>query len=92
MLPDWTETIKRASDDWVCIVRHKNNNRNDHAFDEKEVNARAKMLIYLIENKLIEFKDENILKLAKTIADLRNESPIIERDMFTVLQNERNKK
>lgn len=52
-LPDWTETVKRLKDDWVCIVRHKHNDINDHSFDETEADARAKMLIHLIENELI---------------------------------------
>lgn len=54
MLPDWTETVKRADEDWVCIIRHKHNDINDHSFAETEVDARAKMLIYLLENKLHE--------------------------------------
>jgi hypothetical protein len=40
-------------DDWVCIFRHKHKDTNDHSFAETEANARAKMLIYLINNKLI---------------------------------------
>ncbi len=53
MLPDWTETVKRMKDDWVCIVRHKHNDINDHSFADNEANARAKMLIYLLENGFI---------------------------------------
>jgi hypothetical protein len=52
-LPDWTETVKRAADDWVCIVRHKNDDINYHSFGKTEADARAKMLIYLLENGLI---------------------------------------
>lgn len=54
MLPNWTKTIKRLSDDWVCIVRHKHNDINNHAFSDTEANCRSKMLIYLIENKLMD--------------------------------------
>jgi len=53
MLPDWTETAKRLKDDWVCIVMDKNSDNNWNSFDATEANARAKMLIYLIENGLI---------------------------------------
>jgi hypothetical protein len=53
MLPYWTESVKRLKDDWVCIFRNKHNDTNDHSFAETEANARAKMLIYLINNKLI---------------------------------------
>jgi len=58
MLPDWTETVKRMKDDWVCIIRHKHNDINDYSFGETEANARAKMLIYLLENKLMELPNE----------------------------------
>ncbi len=53
LLPDWTESCKRMKDDWICIVRHKHNNTNDHFFGETEADARAKMLIFLLENGLI---------------------------------------
>lgn len=59
ILPDWQETVKRAKQDWVCIIRHKHNDINDHAFAENEVNSRAKMLIHLLENKLIALDDIN---------------------------------
>ncbi len=57
MLLDWHESIKRADKDWVCIIRHKNSDINDHSFATTEADARAKMLIHLIENKLIEIPE-----------------------------------
>lgn len=50
MLPDWSESCKRAYDDWFCLVREKNSEMNHHAFSNKEADARANMIIFLIEN------------------------------------------
>lgn len=58
MLPDWSESRKRAHQDWTCTVRDKNSDKNWHSFSESEANARAKMLIYLLENKLIGIPEE----------------------------------
>jgi len=53
MLPLWHEIAKRENEDWICTVREKNSTINHHSFAEKESDARAKMLIYLLENKII---------------------------------------
>ena len=58
LLPDWQETVKRADKDWVCIIRHKNSDINDHSFAQTEADARAKMLIHLIENKLMDITND----------------------------------
>jgi hypothetical protein len=50
LLPEWSEILKRAKKDWVCIVRHKISDLNDHSFGKTEADARAKMLIHLLEN------------------------------------------
>lgn len=56
MLPIWSEIVKREKEDWVCIVRHKHIDINDHSFDDKEADARAKMLIHLIKNNLMKLE------------------------------------
>jgi hypothetical protein len=55
LLPDWFDSCKRngSKNDWHCRVFEKDTDKNHHAFAETEVEARAKMLIYLLENKLI---------------------------------------
>ena len=50
MLPLWSEIGKRARNDWVCVVMEKNSVINHHSCSEKEADARAKMIIFLIEN------------------------------------------
>jgi hypothetical protein len=56
MLPDWFDSGNRdkSTHDWMCRVFEKNSDKANCAFADKEVNARAKMLIYLIENKWVE--------------------------------------
>jgi hypothetical protein len=56
MLPYWFDSAKRQANDWVCRVMEINTEKNHYSFSEKEANARAKMLIHLIENNLIETK------------------------------------
>lgn len=57
ILPDGSYTYNRRNNDWICSCP-KNIDGDDwfHSFDNTEANARAKMLIYLIENGLIEQK------------------------------------
>jgi hypothetical protein len=50
MLPDWFDSGRRQEGDWMCRVFVKCNDITHQAFSETEANARAKMLIYLIEN------------------------------------------
>lgn len=54
MLPDLTKTIKRKTNDWVCIVTCKDSNQDEHFVAFTEANVRAIALICLIENKLME--------------------------------------
>jgi hypothetical protein len=69
MLPIWSETARRSTDDWVCISRfHPDPDNNYYNFGKSEANARAQMLIYLIENKLMEV-NENPYKMILTEED-----------------------
>jgi hypothetical protein len=57
MLPIWHDSCKREENDWHVRVFEKHKDNICHnSFDPTEANARAKMLIYLIENKLYEPK------------------------------------
>jgi hypothetical protein len=58
MLPIWFHSRKRENDDWVCRVMEVRTNKNHHSFGKTEADARAKMLIYLLENKLMELSNE----------------------------------
>jgi hypothetical protein len=53
MIPEWFDSLKRLSNDWVCRFYEKNGDIYHHSFDQTEANARAKMLIYLYEQGLI---------------------------------------
>ena len=52
MLPVWQDSCKREINEWHVRVFEKDIIHN--SFHETEADARAKMLIYLIENKLME--------------------------------------
>lgn len=55
MLPAWFDSCKRdnSNNDWhVRVFEKDKNNVCHHSFDVTEANAKAKMLIYLIENNL----------------------------------------
>jgi hypothetical protein len=56
MLPWFWDSGKRMTRDYMCRVFEIDTDVCHHAFAETEANARAKMLIYLIENKLMEIK------------------------------------
>lgn len=56
MLPEWFDSCKRAEKDWTCRVMEKHSDKNYHAFSYNEANARAEMLIYLIEKGLITYE------------------------------------
>src|ERR1700691_6411923 len=53
MLPPWTSSDKLKNLNWLCITIDKNSEDNYSASSLKEANARAKLLIYLIENDCI---------------------------------------
>lgn len=54
MLPSWHDSCKSADNDWHIRVFEKDkNNICNNSFDKTEADARAKMLIYLIENGLV---------------------------------------
>lgn len=52
MLPTLTTSWKSALGNWVCEVPPQMNEEN--IFADTEADARAKMLIYLIENNLLQ--------------------------------------
>ncbi len=54
LLPYWLDISKSHDKDYMCRVFEKNTDTNHHSFDENPCNALAKMLIHLIENKLLE--------------------------------------
>ncbi len=58
MLPAWFDSAKRKTGDWVCRFMEKTRDLNHHSFGETEADARAKMLVFLIENKLMELPRE----------------------------------
>lgn len=58
MLPIWFDSGKRENDDWICRVMEVRKNKKHHSFGKTEADARAKMLIYLLENKLMELSNE----------------------------------
>lgn len=54
MLPEWHDSCKRQENDWhVRVFEKKKNNICHNAFDESEANARAKMLVFLLDQGLI---------------------------------------
>lgn len=53
MLPLWWDSGKREDKDYICRVFEKNVTNAHHSFGSSEADARAKMLIYLLENGLI---------------------------------------
>lgn len=54
LLPDWTDTTRRGANDWLCRAPDEHEViKSYYSFSLKEADARAKMLIYLLENKLI---------------------------------------
>ena len=58
MLPTlWWDSGKRGEGDYICRVFKENVTKIINSFGQTEVEARAKMLINLIENKLLQFKD-----------------------------------
>lgn len=54
MLPIWSDISKMDDKDYMCRVFQKNSDINHHSFDKNPCNALARMLIHLIENKIIE--------------------------------------
>ena len=61
MLPIWHDSCKRDTNDWHVRVFEKNKDNICHnSFDKTEADARAKMLIYLIENNFINIEDINL--------------------------------
>lgn len=56
-LPEWFDSGKISDGDFVCRFMEKHIDKNHHSFAENETDARAKMLIYLIENKIINVED-----------------------------------
>ncbi len=53
MLPVMTDITKR-SNDYHCRYFYENSTKIDHSFDIKSADCLAKMLIHLLENKLME--------------------------------------
>ena len=53
LLPKFSELFKRDKEDWICIVRPITTVMTHHSFSPTEADARAKMLIYLLETKEI---------------------------------------
>ena len=53
MLGTIFDSYKRDKYDWICRSFDLRANKTHHSFSEKESDARAKMLIYLIEIKII---------------------------------------
>ena len=53
MLPLWWDSGKRGDKDYICRVFKINVTETMHTFGNSEADARAKMLIDLIENELI---------------------------------------
>jgi hypothetical protein len=58
MLPDCFESCRRYKNDWSYSTLDKDNDINHHSFGETEADSRARMLIYLVENKLIDLKGD----------------------------------
>jgi hypothetical protein len=58
ILPNWFDSGRREENDYMCRVFEKESDIRHHTFDGTEANARAKMLIYLLENKLMELPNE----------------------------------
>lgn len=56
LLPAWFDSAKRKDDDYICRYFEKEQDKSYCSFSEKEADARAKLLIYLLENKLMELK------------------------------------
>lgn len=56
-LPEWFDSGKISDGDFVCRFMEKHIDKNHHSFAENETDARAKMLIYIIENKIINVED-----------------------------------
>jgi hypothetical protein len=57
MLPYWFDSGKRDNEDFICRFYDKNTDMNHWAFATTEADARAKMLIYLIENGYLKVDD-----------------------------------
>lgn len=53
-LPIWSDISKRDENDYMCRVFEKDTDINHNSFDDNPCDALAKMLIHLIENKIIE--------------------------------------
>lgn len=53
ILPVWSDSSKRDTNDWHVRVFDKNIAIKHHSFGETEAEARAKMLIHLLEKGLI---------------------------------------
>ena len=58
MLPTWFDSAKRQNDDWVCRFMELRTDKKHHSFGKTDSEARAKMLIFLLENKLMELPNE----------------------------------
>ncbi len=57
MLPSWSDVAKRDKNDYIARVFDKSSSeKNYHSFAENAPDALAKMLIHLIEYKLMELK------------------------------------
>lgn len=59
ILPYWFDSAKRDNGEWVCRVKEKNSDINHYSFESNEANARAKMIIFLLENNLIDISEIN---------------------------------
>lgn len=59
LLPNWFESCKKAENEWSikCYWVKDNNSNRKVIFSNTEANARAEMLIYLIENNLVKVED-----------------------------------
>lgn len=59
MLPCWFDSTKRDHGEWVCRVSEKNFGKNYYSFENNECDSRASMIIYLLENNLIDISEIN---------------------------------
>jgi hypothetical protein len=58
ILPNWFDSAKWNYDIWVCRFMELKNDKKHHCFGVSDADVRAKMLIYLLENNLMELPNE----------------------------------